>query len=193
MYVLLSSDRSAAIPGRHDRGKLLKHQTEQPFPVGVLRPDVPPEVLMVLDRLLAKHPENRYQTPAELVEALLPTITVARMSSLGGPEGNSAFAEFHPGRPLPIANLGSEFTATLLPVTPDMVDTGVGWADIVATPPEISSPRAPSRRNEWARKKWLWVLATIFLASLFLLSSLLDRPVQPKARDGGSRSSKSKP
>jgi serine/threonine-protein kinase len=176
--------------------KLLKHQTEQPFPLGVLRPDVPQEVLLVLDRLLAKRPENRYQTPAELVAALLPAATMARVSSLGGPEGSSAFAEFHPGRPVPTADLGSEFTPTRLLVTPDTIDTAVGWADIVATPPEISSQRTPPRRNERASKKWLWalaVLATILLASLFLLSSVLDRPVQPKARDGGSRSTKSKP
>ncbi len=51
---------------------LLKHQMD-PFPeVTAFRKDVPPEVQSVLRKLTAKKPEDRYQTPAELVAALTP-------------------------------------------------------------------------------------------------------------------------
>jgi DNA-binding NtrC family response regulator len=52
--------------------KLLQHQLEAPAPVEQLRPDVPPAVAAVVRRLMAKHPQDRYQTPAEVVAALGP-------------------------------------------------------------------------------------------------------------------------
>src|SRR5207245_985581 len=52
--------------------KILRHGTEKPRPVSDFRPDVPAEVQAVLDRLMAKHPGDRFQAPAELAEALLP-------------------------------------------------------------------------------------------------------------------------
>jgi serine/threonine protein kinase len=51
---------------------LLKHQMEEPAPVRQLRPDAPEGVAAVVRRLMAKRPEDRYQTPAELVQALGP-------------------------------------------------------------------------------------------------------------------------
>lgn len=50
--------------------KLLQHQQQAPVPVDRLRPDVPREVAQVIGRLMEKDPADRYQHPAELVEAL---------------------------------------------------------------------------------------------------------------------------
>jgi len=50
--------------------KVMKHVGSQPEPVEAVRRDVPPEVAAVVRKLLAKQPEDRYQTPAELAEAL---------------------------------------------------------------------------------------------------------------------------
>jgi serine/threonine-protein kinase len=52
--------------------KILKHQQEQPAPVDRFRGDVPPALAVVLGRMLAKVPEDRYQTPAALAVALAP-------------------------------------------------------------------------------------------------------------------------
>jgi WD40 repeat protein len=50
--------------------KLLMHQTGEARPVEELRPDAPPGLSVILRKLMAKHPEHRYQTPAELIDAL---------------------------------------------------------------------------------------------------------------------------
>jgi hypothetical protein len=52
--------------------KLVKHLMDEPEPVEARRPEVPPEVGGIVRRLMAKKPEHRYQTPAELAEALAP-------------------------------------------------------------------------------------------------------------------------
>ena len=50
--------------------KLLSHQDQLPSSLTNARNDVPAELLPIMDRMLAKSPEHRYQTPAEVAQAL---------------------------------------------------------------------------------------------------------------------------
>jgi len=50
--------------------KLLMHQLDDPQPVNELRPDVPPGVVVVIRKLMAKSPDHRFQQPAEVADAL---------------------------------------------------------------------------------------------------------------------------
>jgi serine/threonine protein kinase len=50
--------------------KFTAHQARAPQPLSALRQDVPPALLAILDRMLAKRPDERYQTPAEVLTAL---------------------------------------------------------------------------------------------------------------------------
>jgi WD40 repeat protein len=52
--------------------KLLSHFERTPPPVSGFRTDVPAELARVLDRMMAKDPAARYQTPAEVALALAP-------------------------------------------------------------------------------------------------------------------------
>src|SRR5262249_57144303 len=52
--------------------KLVRHATETPTPLPQLRPDLPAELVRVVERLLAKKPKHRYQTPAAVAQALAP-------------------------------------------------------------------------------------------------------------------------
>jgi WD40 repeat protein len=52
--------------------KLAAQQQEEPPPVERLRAEVPPAVAEVLRKMMAKRPEERFQTPAEVAEALKP-------------------------------------------------------------------------------------------------------------------------
>ncbi len=50
--------------------KLKKHQSDQPPPLEQVRPEVPSALADIVYKLMAKRPQQRYQTPAELVRAL---------------------------------------------------------------------------------------------------------------------------
>lgn len=52
--------------------KLLKHNMDEPEPVEQLRPEVPAGLAAIICKLMAKKPQDRYATPAEVVEALRP-------------------------------------------------------------------------------------------------------------------------
>jgi len=58
--------------GEESMEKMLKHHLDEPDPVEDLRPGIPARVAAVVRRLMAKHPGDRFQTPAELAEALGP-------------------------------------------------------------------------------------------------------------------------
>jgi serine/threonine protein kinase len=51
---------------------LIRQQRDDPPDLEALRPDVPAALAMVLRQMLAKRPEDRYQTPAEVTAALGP-------------------------------------------------------------------------------------------------------------------------
>jgi serine/threonine protein kinase len=52
--------------------KLIWHQTRQPKPVRTLRKDVPEGLIALLEKMMAKDPAERFQTPAQLIQALAP-------------------------------------------------------------------------------------------------------------------------
>jgi eukaryotic-like serine/threonine-protein kinase len=74
--------------------KLIWHQTRQPKPVRTVRSDVPPELVAILEKMMAKDPAERFQTPADVIRALAPwtqtSITPpadSEMPRLGGDAG----------------------------------------------------------------------------------------------------------
>jgi serine/threonine-protein kinase len=67
-YYLLAGQ--VPFPGGSLAEKLLKHQLQAPAPLEQFRPDVPMPVAAIVARLMAKQPEQRFQTPAELVHVL---------------------------------------------------------------------------------------------------------------------------
>lgn len=52
--------------------KVMCHVERTPQPLTSFRSDLPPELLDVINKLLAKNPEDRFQIPAEVVQALAP-------------------------------------------------------------------------------------------------------------------------
>ena len=57
-------------PGGGPVEKILKHQLDTPTPIDKFRDDVPKPLLFILDKMMGKKREDRFQTPQELVEAL---------------------------------------------------------------------------------------------------------------------------
>jgi serine/threonine protein kinase len=52
--------------------KILCHRSKQPTPLRALRPELPDGLAAVVDKMMAKDVNRRYQTPAEVVAALEP-------------------------------------------------------------------------------------------------------------------------
>src|SRR5262249_61992544 len=110
-------------PGGTDVQKLIRHQTEKPFPIGELRPGVPLEVTQILGRMLEKRPEDRYPTPRHLADAL------------------EAF--LGPGRPVPATPGSANFE------TPPVAETPVpGPLPKAPTPAPVKAPPGPPRTHE---------------------------------------------
>jgi serine/threonine protein kinase len=59
-------------PGGTTMEKLVRHCTDPAKPVTDLRKDVPVEVAIIVQKMMAKKPEERFQSAAELASALLP-------------------------------------------------------------------------------------------------------------------------
>jgi WD40 repeat protein len=168
-------------PGGNLGDKLIKHMLKEPEPLTALRPDVPAEVAALVQKLMAKKPEDRYQTPGELATALAPfsgpgapvAIPVLPAGFVGGdgPTTSSASSQTA-AAPLaiPIALLRppSESTIALPPVavaiaplaTPvEQTPTPGSVESVTATPASVppSAPPAPSRwqaMHEIVRRRW---------------------------------------
>jgi hypothetical protein len=70
LYFLLAGQ--APFPGSTGLDKIMAHIERMPEPVSRFRPDVPTGLAGVLNRMLAKDPAQRFQTPAEVARALEP-------------------------------------------------------------------------------------------------------------------------
>lgn len=62
--------------------KMMAHAQTPVPPLSNVRSDVPPKLLTILDRLLAKEPSERYATPAEVAAALQPFAQGAQLPEL---------------------------------------------------------------------------------------------------------------
>jgi hypothetical protein len=70
LYCLLAG----RVPFQEDTAlqTILAHLEQEPPPLRTLRSEVPPALAAVVERMMAKDPAQRYQTPAEVADALLP-------------------------------------------------------------------------------------------------------------------------
>jgi serine/threonine-protein kinase len=140
--------------------KLLKHYLEEPPAVEVLRPEVPAAVGDVVRRLMAKAPEQRYQTPAELAGALQVVLTGAPV-----PLAVPLALPIDPAPPEPADD----------PVVDDTVaDMGLEFetSDSIVKP-SVRSKTADRRQ----RRRLKYVLAGIAAGLLGALLALLLRSV----------------
>jgi eukaryotic-like serine/threonine-protein kinase len=67
-YLLLSG--RAPFPGGTLSERLVRHIFETPEPLAGKRPELPPDLISIVDRMLAKNPDDRIQTCAEVSEQL---------------------------------------------------------------------------------------------------------------------------
>ncbi len=80
LYFCLTGDYP--FPSGNAVEKMMAHQTKQPTPIRELSPDVPEDLVRVVDRLMQKTPASRYVSMSDVVSALRP---FARDASLVAP------------------------------------------------------------------------------------------------------------
>src|SRR5262249_17860376 len=91
--------------------KLTAHAQHSPTPLATIRPDLPHGLARVLDRMMAKDPALRYQTPAEVAQALTPfaeTAATVAAVDVPRPSGPALTADLAPG-------VGKPYAADLRP------------------------------------------------------------------------------
>src|SRR5262245_9464783 len=54
--------------------KLIAHQTKRPMPIRRARPEIEPELAAVVERMMAKSVQDRYQNPEQLINSLAPFV-----------------------------------------------------------------------------------------------------------------------
>jgi serine/threonine-protein kinase len=119
--------------------KMMAHQNKDPMPIEELADDVPPALVAIVKRLMAKTPEGRYTGCDELVEALEPFLGDLNQIPGGAPGssgGRPGLGHSSGGRPglAPRSNPGQKVTLPSRAAT--------------ATPPKSSpAPVGPSVRT----------------------------------------------
>jgi serine/threonine-protein kinase len=68
-YYLLTGQ--VPFPGGTKLEKMFRHQSEEPRPLEQLRTEVPPRVRALVRKMMAKRPEDRFATPADVGNALM--------------------------------------------------------------------------------------------------------------------------
>jgi serine/threonine protein kinase len=80
---------------------LVQHLEREPEPLGKRRPEIPPALASIVRRLMAKKPEQRFQTPAELLSELgffygmewsAPNLTMPALGAEPKPQSTSDFS-----------------------------------------------------------------------------------------------------
>jgi serine/threonine-protein kinase len=99
-YYLLTGQ--PPFPGGTLMQKILCHQQEEPPPVLALRPDLPAGLAMLLQRLMAKRPEDRFQTPAAVALALAPYVRGDRTTPAGLPPSRPRLPHIRPHDDTPL-------------------------------------------------------------------------------------------
>ena len=164
LYFLLTG--KVPFPGGEALQKLLKHRLDEPVPVEQLRRDVPPGVASVVRKLMAKRPEDRYQTPAEAAAAL---------ASAAHGEGSTSATFRTAALPAPAA---AAIEAT--------VATAAGWSAMVADQTTVETA-SPTRRRRTNGRSWGWIaigsavgvgMLGLGLTAMFLAT---PRPATPPA------------
>jgi hypothetical protein len=109
LYFLLTG--SVPFPGGTTIDKMIQHATAPPPPLAALRPDLPAGLADAVGKMMAKRPEDRYPTPAEVFRALRPFAEPAPSQpaprALPVPAAASPFEGLADARPAPSPGRGA--------------------------------------------------------------------------------------
>jgi serine/threonine-protein kinase len=165
-------------PGGSVADKLRRHQLEEPAPLDKLRGGVPPEATALLRKLLAKRPEDRYQTPGEVSRALAPLLHADNPST-----------DDLPALPAEAATIFSERSQPEGPINPRS-SWSLGTAK--AEPPH-NGRRPRAKRGMLINLAWIGLLLGSLAVFLYLLVDQGVLSLSSGSGEGSSDTSKIEP
>jgi serine/threonine protein kinase len=124
---------------------ILAHIEKPPPSLGTVRPEVPPELAAVVERMLAKDPAQRYQQPVEVAQALAPFVKQGTKPAV------SAAADKTPKLPKEPAAKDPPLATPVKEETPDPFAT-VGDAPAPAEKPKQPRAAAKPMPAAWYRR-----------------------------------------
>jgi serine/threonine protein kinase len=178
-YFLLTGE--PPFPGDSPMDKLIKHKLEEPIKLEAARPDVPRAVVAIQRKLMAKKPEDRFQTPAEVAAALEPFCHADAEQLIQSPVPHK-----RPKRERkPLAALAS--TVQLKngqPAAAEETDTPRPTRTQLSSVLAFRALRRPQSKRDW----WRWGIASgitlvLFIAVVLVLANLVDKPNVPPPDD----------
>jgi serine/threonine-protein kinase len=148
-------------PAETPMEKLLKHYLEEPPHVEALRPEVPRGVARLIRRLMAKSPDERFQTPAEVAQVL------GTMIGAPTPSAIPMALPVRPAKPAP-----AEPPPEAVPAEETLPDVGLDFAtadsfDVIVRAKKTAGGR--SRRQRLVTFSVLGVALGLMLALVALL------------------------
>ncbi len=155
LYFLLAGQ--VPFPGGTVLEKIIRHSKDLPQPLHEIRPDVSPELSAVVARMMAKFPDQRFQTPAEVAAALTPFCDT----------GTGSLPSIDPSR-----NLSPDPTASPWAFVFDPSDTGdaaeTGETNILTSPMSrrIRPAAARPQRRQGPRSTWWLPFAMLAVAGI---------------------------
>jgi len=172
-------------PGDTAMEKLVKHLTEEPRPLRELRPEIPVPLAEIIHKLLAKSPEDRFQTPAELLAALEPlgipgprsyssldTLTGPPRATPSNPELGSGWL-LVPNLAATLSDPNLAASALSLSQTPaNAVATQPTGSAFPCVPPSSNGPSAATPSGMTVSRRFGWLERLFFLYVGLLLGFL---------------------
>jgi tRNA A-37 threonylcarbamoyl transferase component Bud32 len=157
-YFLLTG--SPPFPEGSVAQKLIWHQNRQPRPLKSLRPEVPDDLVAVVEKMMAKDPARRYATPAEVMAALAPWVATPipppaerEMPALSPAVAGGAAAGRGGTAPVPVPGpAGPAAPATMggLPRPAAASTTFSGMPTAVASASQTARAEAPDGAEVWS-------------------------------------------
>lgn len=119
--------------------RLMAHQTKEPHPLERERPDLPASLLVVVRKMMAKRPEDRYQTANEVGESLLQWLRKNATDEWKRTHAAYQSAE----RP---NETGPHARRTAVPVAKPVVAPPVAAPPVSSKQPTVQAPTPPAPR-----------------------------------------------
>ena len=146
---------------------LQAHHSVDAKPLNLVRPEVPAELAAVVAKMMAKEPSRRYQTPAEVMQALK---TFLKPGGLASPESELRPVATQTERPSVTPNFAAvptpEEEALFFRAPIDPVEPSAKW-EMIDTPSLEPLEHLALLRN-LGRRRSLWMWSTVATGTVLL-------------------------